>query len=175
MSGEGYYPHISRQDCSVVGDGCGMETRAGQYFGDAFSSIDGGVYAMEWASDGISAWLFSGHGIPEGTTSGSPNPAAWGVPLARFAGGNGSNIDSYFRDNNIMFDTTFCGGWTGNPSVWDSNATCSPWCLRQCLLACQINYAVQEDREFLTRTSVSELLARVGTRTHIHDTDSKSQ
>ncbi|KHO10580.1 reverse transcriptase [Metarhizium robertsii ARSEF 23] len=111
-----------------------METRAGQYFGDAFSSIDGGVYAMEWASDGISAWLFSGHGIPEGTTSGSPNPAAWGVPLARFAGGNGSNIDSYFRDNgsnidsyfrdNIVFDTTFCGDWTGNPSVWDSNVMC---------------------------------------------------
>ena len=53
----------------------------------------------------------------------SPNPAAWGVPLARFAGGNGSNIDSYFRDN-IVFDTTFCGDWTGNPSVWDSNVMC---------------------------------------------------
>jgi hypothetical protein len=129
MSGEGYYPHISRPDCSAVGDGCGMETRAGQNFGDEFSNINGGVYAMEWTSGGISAWLFSGHGIPEGIMSGSPNPAAWGVPLARFAGGNGSNIDSYFRDNNIVFDTTFCGGWTGNPSVWDSNAMCSV-CIR---------------------------------------------
>lgn len=125
MLGEGNGTQTGRKDCSAAGEGCGMETNGGQNFGDAFNNSNGGVYAMEWTSESISVWFFPRHSIPNDVTSSRPDPTTWSRPLTRFIGGNGCNIDSHFSDNNIVFDTTFCGDWAGNPSVWDSNPRCS--------------------------------------------------
>lgn len=38
-----------------------------------------------------------------------------------FNGGSSCNIDSFFANQNIVFDTTFCGDWAGN--VW--TGTCA--------------------------------------------------
>ncbi|KAF4505318.1 hypothetical protein G6O67_007279 [Ophiocordyceps sinensis] len=45
--------------------------------------------------------------------------------MARFAGGSGCDIDSHFSNNQLVFDTTFCGDWAGNPDVWGSDKTCA--------------------------------------------------
>lgn len=34
------------------------------------------------------------------------------------------DIDSNFRDNRFIFDTTFCGDWAS--AVWSSDDTCGP-------------------------------------------------
>ncbi|RFU81441.1 glycoside hydrolase family 16 [Trichoderma arundinaceum] len=103
--------------------GCGQSTSDNQNYGDGFNAIGGGVYATEWTSDHISVWFFPRTNIPADISSGSPNPSGWGNPLAKFSGANGSNVDDYFKDNQIVFDTTFCGDWAGN--VWGSNGECS--------------------------------------------------
>jgi len=36
----------------------------------------------------------------------------------------GCDIDSFFNNNQIVFDTTFCGDWAGN--VWNSDPVCGP-------------------------------------------------
>ncbi|GJN68731.1 hypothetical protein PLIIFM63780_001083 [Purpureocillium lilacinum] len=105
--------------------GCQQRTSDNQNYGDGFNDIKGGVYATEWTSDHIAVWFFPRGRIPQDITSGNPKPHTWNHPLARFSGGLGCDIDSHFTNNNIVFDTTFCGDWAGNPQVWGSNAECT--------------------------------------------------
>ena len=112
--------------CTLVEQNCqgnlGCSTKGGAY-GDNFNSAGGGVYAMEWTSQNINIWFFSRGSIPGDINSSAPKPRTWGNPTAQFTGGSGCNIDSHFRDNNLVFDTTFCGDWAGN--VFSQDGTCS--------------------------------------------------
>jgi hypothetical protein len=101
--------------------GCGVSTSSTAGYGAGFNAIGGGVYAMQWTSSGIYVWFFEREIIPGDIRSGSPDVSRWGTPTANFSGG-GCDFDTYFQNNNIVFDTTFCGGWAG--SVWDSQGTC---------------------------------------------------
>ncbi|KAH7147102.1 glycoside hydrolase family 16 protein [Dactylonectria estremocensis] len=89
--------------CYITNEGT-LESTTLNY-GNSFNANGGGVYAMEWTSDHISIW--------------------WGLPTARFTGGSGCNIDIYFMNNNLVFDTTFCGDWAGSAETWNTNLECS--------------------------------------------------
>ncbi|KAL5606093.1 hypothetical protein BROUX41_006137 [Berkeleyomyces rouxiae] len=102
-------------DCDSNGkNGCAQRTKAP--FGAAFNTAKGGVFAMDWTADHIAIYWFPRNAIPEDITAEKPNPATWGLPVARFNGGEGCDIDSAFVNNNIVFNTAFCGVWAG--SVW---------------------------------------------------------
>ncbi|KAL6908402.1 glycoside hydrolase family 16 protein [Trichoderma evansii] len=105
-------------------NGCSQTTSDNQNYGDGFNAINGGVYATEWTSDHISVWFFPRTGIPSDISSENPNPSGWGTPLAQF-NPTGDSIDDHFQNNQLVFDTTFCGDWAGADSVWNSNAECS--------------------------------------------------
>ncbi len=102
--------------------GCQIDTTNTQTYGAGFNSNGGGVYATEWTSQAINIYFFPRSGIPSDIASGDPDPTTWGTPVASFSGG--CEIDSFFNNLNIVFDTTFCGDWAG--AVWTSDATCSP-------------------------------------------------
>lgn len=102
-------------------DGCGQSTEPDNAYGAGFNSNGGGVYAMEWTSDYISMYFFPRGSIPSDITAGSPTPSSWGSPLTKFVGAS-CDIDSHFKNHNMVFDTTFCGDWAGN--TW-STSTCS--------------------------------------------------
>lgn len=108
-------------DCNEnnANTGCSQATGDNQNYGDGFNAIGGGVYATEWVSDHISVWFFPRSGIPQDITDGVPNPAGWGLPIAKFNGA----IDQYFQNNNLIFDTTFCGDWAGQ--VFMDNPECA--------------------------------------------------
>ena len=74
---------------------------------------------MEWTSSAISVWVFSRGGIPSDIKNETPNPSGWGTPTVKFTG---CNFDSYFKNHNIIFDITFCGGWAGQ--VWSTQGSC---------------------------------------------------
>lgn len=101
-------------------DGCGVSTTNTQGYGAGFNAIGGGVYATQWTSSAIAVWFFPRGAIPSDITSGNPNPSSWGTPVVTFNGGSGCNIDSFFANNQIVFDTTFCGDWAG--AVWSSGS-----------------------------------------------------
>ena len=104
------------QGCSATGGGSSS-------YGTGLNSAGGGIYATEWTSDSINIWFFS-HGSAPGDISGpNPDPSGWGEPTSSFVGGSGCDIDSHFMNNNIVFDTTFCGDWAGN--VFSQDSTCS--------------------------------------------------
>jgi len=75
---------------------------------------------MQWESSGIYVWFFQRGNIPADIQNGHPVTGNWGTPIVAFNGGNGCNIDSYFANENIVFDTTFCGDWAG--AVWGSSS-----------------------------------------------------
>lgn len=111
-------------DCSAGNSntGCGIATTTANAYGPGFNAAGGGVYAMQWASDGIFVWFFPRGQIPADITSGAPDPSGWGTTIASFAG-SGCNFDNSFANHNIVFDTTFCGTWAG--SVWGTSSCSS--------------------------------------------------
>ncbi|KAI9829913.1 MAG: hypothetical protein M1826_005335 [Phylliscum demangeonii] len=108
--------------------GCGAYDPNPQSFGAGFNRIGGGVYAVEWTSQHIAIWFFPRDRIPKNVLSPQPDPAQWGTPVADWSGG-GCDIDSHFREHQIIFDTTFCGDWAG--SVW-SNSGCASTAASSC-------------------------------------------
>ena len=109
--------------CTMVNEnclgnnGCGVQGGGGISYSDGFNNNGGGVYAMEWTSSAINIWFWPHDSTPGDAYSSNPNPGGWGVPTANFQGGSNCNIDSHFSNNNLIFDTTFCGD--SNPYVKD--------------------------------------------------------
>ena len=114
------------EGCSLVGTSCFAHkgcTAKGGAFGDGFNLNKGGTYAMEWTSDGIRMWFFSRGQEPKDILGESPDPTKWANPISNFQGGSNCNIDSHFKDQQIVFDTTFCGDWAGRE--WSKDNVCS--------------------------------------------------
>lgn len=117
---------ILTPDCDVdapgqsTNAGCQIQTSNTASFGTGFNSEQGGVYATEWTSEAISIWFFPRSAIPADIGSGTPDPSGWGTATASFSG---CEIDQFFNNNQIVFDTTFCGDWAGN--VWSTDPVCS--------------------------------------------------
>lgn len=78
---------------------------------------------MQWESSGVYVWFFPRGSIPSDIQNGAPVTGNWGLPIVAFNGGSSCNIDSFFANENIVFDTTFCGDWAG--AVFSSTAGCS--------------------------------------------------
>jgi hypothetical protein len=120
----GFSGAITTPNCDVnaagqpTNAGCQIASSDGRSYGSGFNAIGGGVYATEWTSDAIRVWFFPRGSIPSDASGSNPNPAGWGTPMAMFSGG--CNIDSSFQNQQIVFDTTFCGDWAGN--VWSSSS-----------------------------------------------------
>ncbi|KAL9597089.1 MAG: hypothetical protein Q9219_005372 [cf. Caloplaca sp. 3 TL-2023] len=114
------------EGCSLAGstclanEGCSLN---GGAFGDQLNSGNGGTYAMEWTSNSINVWFFNRGQEPGDVLGESPDPKGWGSPTASFEGGSSCDIDQHFKDQQIVFDTTFCGDWAGK--AWSEEGACS--------------------------------------------------
>ncbi|MCJ1482109.1 hypothetical protein MMC06_002271 [Schaereria dolodes] len=104
--------------------GCSFTSQNTQSYGTGFNANNGGVYATEWTDSQINIWFFPRGSIPSDLSgdAGTPNPSGWPTPVASF---QGCNVDQYFNNQNIIFDTTFCGSWAGDPGVWGNDPVCS--------------------------------------------------
>ena len=100
--------------------GCKIATSNTNTYGSGFNSIGGGTYATEWTGSAISIYFFPNGSAPSDIASGSPDPSSWGEPMATFQGG--CDFSSTFTNQQIVFDTTFCGDWAGK--TW-SSSSCS--------------------------------------------------
>lgn len=113
---------LAGSDCQG-NNGCPIKPDTANDYGTNFNNANGGVYAMEWTSGAINIWFFPRGSVPGDISGPNPNPSGWGAATASFVGGSGCDIDSHFMNNNIVFDTTFCGDWAG--AVWGQDSTCS--------------------------------------------------
>lgn len=99
-----YYPGQANSN----GAGCASFDKRSESYGPDLNAVGGGVYAMQWESDAIKIWFFPRRDIPSDISSGNPEPDTWGLPSSIYNGPN-ANIDANFKNNRIIFDTTFCG------------------------------------------------------------------
>lgn len=100
--------------------GCGVQGPQDTY-GQALNANGGGVYAMEWRSEGIRMWFFPRSNIPSDITEGvSPDPSSWGTALADFPNTN-CDIGSHFRNQSIIANIDLCGDWAGNAAVYTAH------------------------------------------------------
>ena len=115
--------NIGHSDCTSGAkddQGCQISTTNTLTYGLGFNDIGGGVYAAEWTRSAINIFFFPRGSMPIDLATEFPNPTLWGEPSARFQGD--CNIAESFTNQNIVFDTTFCGDWAGE--VW-SGSTCA--------------------------------------------------
>lgn len=98
--------------CTINGKDCqgnqGCSIDSGPYANN-INSAGGATYALEWTSQGMNIWGWSGGGAPSDATGSNPDPSGWGTPTGSFPSGAGCNVDTFFKDQQIVFDTTFCG------------------------------------------------------------------
>jgi hypothetical protein len=91
---------------------------------------------MEWDPNNfIRMFYFSRANIPLDIINKQPVPSNWGKPYARFAmSPHSSDCSSgHFTNQQMIFDTTFCGDWAGNPDVFSqSQCTSSQYNKYQC-------------------------------------------
>ncbi|KKK16450.1 hypothetical protein AOCH_005856 [Aspergillus ochraceoroseus] len=105
--------NITSTECGEASGtiGCVVDGAQGS-FGTPFNSQNGGVYAMEWASDFIKIWFFPRSSIPASITKESPNTTEFGTPMAHLEGT--CDFSQRFSSQKFILDTTFCGDWAGN-------------------------------------------------------------
>ena len=89
--------------------------------------------AMEWTSEAIQIWNFPPNDVPSNFKSGTPDTSTWGTPQFTTARGS-CDIDSHFKDQQVVFNTDFCGSYAGLTYFWEqtscykSNPTLYPDC-----------------------------------------------
>jgi hypothetical protein len=117
---------VTTPDCDVKAPnqsknaGCSIKSPSKASYGEGLNAAGGGVYATQWTDDHISVFFFPRESIPADVLSDSPDPSGWGKPAAKFMGG--CDISRMFKQQQIVFNTAFCGDWAGN--AWDTNETC---------------------------------------------------
>ncbi|KAG0649122.1 putative glycosidase [Hyphodiscus hymeniophilus] len=138
---------LTSTDCDAnvnYNAGCNILADSTSTYGSDFNANGGGVFATEWTSDHIKIWFFPRGSIPQNIINGTPDPSTWTEPQANFQGGTNCDIDSHFGQNQIIFDTTFCGDY--GDATWPSDQTCvcggQSECLYECVLAGQFGESV---------------------------------
>ncbi|KIK70407.1 glycoside hydrolase family 16 protein [Collybiopsis luxurians FD-317 M1] len=98
--------------------GCGVRAASNVSFGAAFNNNGGGVYASKLDDTGVSIYFWPADEVPGDILAGTPQPSGWGKPLAMWAA-SGCTPSTFFYQQSAIFDTTFCGDWSG--SVWSDS------------------------------------------------------
>ncbi|GAA6025268.1 hypothetical protein JCM11491_000152, partial [Sporobolomyces phaffii] len=121
-------------DCNAnvkSNQGCSYKEAAAASYGEPFNKAGGGVLATSFTKESIDVWFWSRADVPEDIRKESPDNAGWGKPSARWPKST-CDIEKYFGDQTMIFDTTLCGDWAGAESVWsrdcgDKAKTCQDY------------------------------------------------
>jgi len=107
--------------------GCIVQGASASTYGAGFAAAGGGVYALEWSSEGngIRIWFFQRGSIPADVSGSSPNPNSWGTPTAAWPE-SGCNSSQFFGPQTLILDITLCGNFAGAATIFQ--ATCSGVC-----------------------------------------------
>ncbi|KAJ7669298.1 glycoside hydrolase family 16 protein [Mycena polygramma] len=103
-------------DANVNTAGCGFTDHSTSTFGPGFNAAGGGVFALEFDTDGIKMWFFQAGSVPSDISSLAPNPSTWGSPRMSVPTSSCSPT-THFTDLMMVIDTNLGGSFT--EGVWD--------------------------------------------------------
>ncbi|KAF2634919.1 hypothetical protein P280DRAFT_554148 [Massarina eburnea CBS 473.64] len=116
---------VKTKNCDVKASGqdenagCGVSSQDKKSYGAGLNGAGGGVFATEWTADYIQIFFFPRGSVPKDALGDAPNPSTWGKPAAKWDK-TGCDITKFFKNQQIVFDTTFCGDWAGN--TWSTSS-----------------------------------------------------
>ncbi|GAA5993708.1 hypothetical protein JCM5350_005801 [Sporobolomyces pararoseus] len=127
-------PIPENDDCNAnvkSNQGCSYREVADSSYGEPFNKAGGGVLVTSFTKESIEVWFWSRPNVPENIQKESPDKSTWGKPSARWPT-TSCDIEKYFGDQTMIFDTTLCGDWAGAESVWsrdcgDKAPTCQEY------------------------------------------------
>ena len=114
VAGSGQSGTLLTNDCAFANSYTGCAVTSNRLAGADLNAVGGGVFAMLWTSQGMEMWTFERDAIPPSISNRSATPllAEFGAPVANFQGS--CNFDAHFRDQQMIFNTDFCGSNAGN-------------------------------------------------------------
>ncbi|KAK2467306.1 hypothetical protein APHAL10511_000541 [Amanita phalloides] len=105
--------------------GCVVEETKPNSYAAGFAQAGGGVYATKLDVSGIYIWFWSRPNIPNNiktaTAKSTLDSSSWGPPSLAIPSTT-CNYTKFFTAQQLVFTTTLCGGWAGNPGIY--NLTC---------------------------------------------------
>lgn len=141
-------------DAALDGNsGCGIFGAEGTY-GEPLNKRGGGVIVTQWLEHKISVWFFPHGEEPADLIANAPRPHTWPTPYAAFPL-DANCAGTHFEDLQLVYDTTFCGGFAGQTYA----ATCADEAL-----PCHTASAADSDTQcFETINTIRSQLAAGGT------------
>ena len=114
VAGSGQSGTLLTNDCAFANSYTGCAVTSNRLAGADLNAVGGGVFVMLWTSQGMEMWTFERDAIPPSISNRSVTPllAEFGAPVANFQGS--CNFDAHFRDQQMIFNTDFCGSNAGN-------------------------------------------------------------
>ena len=114
IAGSGQSGTLLTNDCAYANSYTGCAVTSNRLAGADLNAVGGGVFVMLWTSQGIGMWSFERNAIPPSISNRSATPllAEFGAPVANFQGS--CNFDAHFFDQQMIFNTDFCGSNAGN-------------------------------------------------------------
>ncbi|CAK5272825.1 unnamed protein product [Mycena citricolor] len=94
---------------------CGFTDKSATSFGPGFNKAGGGVFALEFSTDGIKNWFFQAGSVPSDITARAPTPSKWGAPRMAIPVDQCSP-EQHFKDIMMVVDTNLGGSFT--EGVW---------------------------------------------------------
>ncbi|KAI0320941.1 concanavalin A-like lectin/glucanase domain-containing protein [Amylostereum chailletii] len=130
---------VNSTDCSFEANsnqGCVVTDPSTASYGQAFAAAGGGVFVTEFATSGISIWIFSiclsvfrgRSNVPSslsGSSVSSVDTSTLGTPTANYPSTSCSSSE-FFSAQHLIFDITLCGDFAGNNATFAE--TCSGTC-----------------------------------------------
>src|SRR5690606_12084693 len=99
--------------------GCTVADDAGPW-----GSENAGIYAMEWTTDFLKLYSFTGANVPTNIDSETPDTASWGKPTMMLRN-DLCDIDGHFARQKLVFNINFCGNPGGEEHGWKVESECA--------------------------------------------------
>ncbi|KAH9932701.1 uncharacterized protein BXZ73DRAFT_89876 [Epithele typhae] len=133
---------VNSTNCDINANGnqgCIVTNPDPASYGQAFANAGGGVYVTEFATSGISIWVFNRTTLPsslQGNQS-AIDTSTLGAPVANWPA-DGCDVTEFFQPQEIVFDITLCGDYAGAASIFQQ--TCSGVCYQDFVLGDPSHY-----------------------------------
>ncbi|KAJ7835088.1 hypothetical protein B0H14DRAFT_3461573 [Mycena olivaceomarginata] len=107
-------------DATVDPGACGYSDLDSTSFGPGFNNAGGGVFALQFAADGIKTWFWTAANVPADIRNLSPTPSTWAASAARFnIPVSSCSPETYFNDLLLVVNTNLAGSWP--QGVWGTS------------------------------------------------------
>ncbi|GAA5934511.1 uncharacterized protein JCM15063_004597 [Sporobolomyces koalae] len=124
-----------KYDCDAYAaenQGCSTRDGDAQSYGAPFNAKGGGVFVVQWDSNGIAMYSFPRDSVPADIASGRPIGVGWGTPTAYLSNASCPIFDNFYQMKIVLNTNLYLwyAGSPGSPANKTRVADCETYVLR---------------------------------------------